>query len=72
MEGMDLVKDVSAAASAGFGGEEGVWAWGKGYTRQEATDFHVVAIDYGMKQNILRVSGFGRVQGDGASRYCNC
>jgi carbamoyl-phosphate synthase small subunit len=34
------------------------WAWGQGYRRQDAADqkaaLHVVAIDYGLKRNILR------------------
>ncbi len=55
IEGMDLAKGVSAAASDGFGGgDECLWTWEHGYTKQEAADFHVVALDYGMKQNILR------------------
>jgi carbamoyl-phosphate synthase small subunit len=28
--------------------------WGKGYPRQTAPELHVVAIDYGLKRNILR------------------
>ncbi len=30
------------------------WAWGKGYGRQKGPEHHVVAIDYGLKRNILR------------------
>ena len=30
------------------------WAWGKGYGRQEHPELHVVAVDYGLKRNILR------------------
>ena len=30
------------------------WAWGKGYGRQDEPELHVVAIDYGLKRNILR------------------
>ena len=28
--------------------------WGKGYQRQQQPEFHVVALDYGLKRNILR------------------
>ncbi|MFZ1894967.1 MAG: carbamoyl phosphate synthase small subunit, partial [Rhodoplanes sp.] len=31
------------------------WIWDKGYGRQDAPEFHVVAIDYGVKRNILRL-----------------
>ena len=34
--------------------DETRWAWGKGYGRQEAPELHVVAVDYGIKRNILR------------------
>jgi carbamoyl-phosphate synthase small subunit len=54
IEGTDLAKDVSAAASVGFGSDECLWTREAGFAHQTAPDFHVVAIDYGMKQNILR------------------
>ena len=34
--------------------DESRWVWGKGYARQENPDLHVVAVDYGLKRNILR------------------
>ena len=34
--------------------DETRWAWGTGYGRQEAPELHVVAVDYGLKRNILR------------------
>ena len=37
-----------------FTWDETPWEWGKGYGRQEHPEFHVVAIDYGIKRNILR------------------
>jgi carbamoyl-phosphate synthase small subunit len=37
-----------------FDWDETPWAWGKGYGHQQAPEFHVVAIDYGIKRNILR------------------
>lgn len=52
MEGLDLAKDVTAGQS--YSWDETEWQWGKGYGRQESPRFHVVAIDYGLKCNILR------------------
>ncbi len=50
--GMDLVPDVTCGQS--YTWDEMRWAWGTGYARQEQPDFHVVALDYGLKRNILR------------------
>jgi carbamoyl-phosphate synthase small subunit len=50
--GLDLVPEVTAGQS--YTWDETRWAWGKGYGRQEAPDLHVVAVDYGLKRNILR------------------
>src|SRR5438046_6082213 len=50
--GMDLVPMVSC--SQRFTWDETPWEWDKGYGRQENPRFHVVAIDYGIKRNILR------------------
>jgi len=50
--GLDLAKDVTAGQS--YSWDETEWQWGKGYGRQEQPRFHVVAIDYGLKRNILR------------------
>jgi carbamoyl-phosphate synthase small subunit len=52
MEGLDLAKDVTAGQS--YSWDESEWLWGEGYGRQEQPSFHVVAIDYGLKRNILR------------------
>jgi carbamoyl-phosphate synthase small subunit len=52
MVGLDLAKDVTCGQS--YSWDETAWQWGKGYGRQEAPRFHVVAIDYGLKRNILR------------------
>lgn len=52
IEGMDLAKDVTAGQS--YSWDETLWAWNEGYGRQDAPQFHVVAIDYGTKRNILR------------------
>ena len=50
--GMDLVPMVTSAQR--FTWDETPWEWEKGYGRQSAPEFHVVAIDYGIKRNILR------------------
>ena len=51
--GMDLVPRVTSAQR--FTWDETPWVWGQGYGRNEETKFHVVAIDYGVKRNILRL-----------------
>ena len=51
--GMDLVPMVTSAQR--FTWDETEWDWEKGYGRQESPEFHVVAIDYGIKRNILRL-----------------
>jgi carbamoyl-phosphate synthase small subunit len=55
--GMDLVPKVTSAQR--FTWDETPWQWGKGYGRQSThqgkPEFHVVAIDYGVKRNILRL-----------------
>jgi carbamoyl-phosphate synthase small subunit len=50
--GMDLVPMVTSGQR--FDWDETPWEWGKGYGRNEAPQFNVVAIDYGIKRNILR------------------
>ncbi|WP_337875269.1 glutamine-hydrolyzing carbamoyl-phosphate synthase small subunit [Elioraea sp.] len=52
LEGMDLAREVTTRQR--YEWDETVWAWPAGYGRQEAPRFHVVAIDYGAKRNILR------------------
>jgi carbamoyl-phosphate synthase small subunit len=52
LEGMDLAKSVSCTQS--YTWDETAWAWPSGYGRQAAPRFHVVAVDYGAKRNILR------------------
>ena len=51
--GMDLVPRVTSGQR--FTWDETEWTWGKGYGRNEQTKFHVVAVDYGIKRNILRL-----------------
>ena len=51
--GMDLVPMVTSGQR--FDWDETPWQWNKGYGRQTTEpEFHVVAIDYGIKRNILR------------------
>jgi carbamoyl-phosphate synthase small subunit len=50
--GMDLVPMVTTAQR--FTWDETPWQWGEGYGRRDHAEFHVVAIDYGIKRNILR------------------
>jgi carbamoyl-phosphate synthase small subunit len=51
--GMDLVPMVTCGQR--FTWDETPWVWGKGYGRLDDPEFHVVAIDYGIKRNILRL-----------------
>src|SRR5436853_7287050 len=53
LEGMDLVPMVTSGQR--FSWDETPWAWGKGFGRLESPEFNVVAIDYGIKRNILRL-----------------
>ena len=54
LEGMDLAIEVSAKESRLW--KDGVWKLGFGYGKDEAADDrpHVVALDYGAKNNIFR------------------
>ena len=52
LEGMDLARDVTCRQT--YGWDETRWQLGRGYGKQSAPRFHVVAIDYGAKRNILR------------------
>jgi carbamoyl-phosphate synthase small subunit len=51
--GMDLVPMVTSGQR--FSWDETEWKLGEGYGRQTNGEFHVVAIDYGIKRNILRL-----------------
>jgi carbamoyl-phosphate synthase small subunit len=50
--GLDLVPDVTSGQS--YTWDETRWVWNTGYGRNENPEFNVVAIDYGLKRNILR------------------
>ncbi|MGM0535734.1 MAG: glutamine-hydrolyzing carbamoyl-phosphate synthase small subunit [Pseudomonadota bacterium] len=55
LKGMDLARVVSCQAP--YEWSEGEWALGAGYADASATErpYHVVAYDYGVKRNILRM-----------------
>lgn len=53
LAGMDLAKVVSATET--FAWNEGEWVLGEGYVTQDKPRFHVVAYDFGVKRNILRM-----------------
>lgn len=52
LEGMDLAKDVTCAQTSSW--DETTWTLGGGYGRQTQPRYHVVAVDFGAKRNILR------------------
>ncbi|WP_150523974.1 glutamine-hydrolyzing carbamoyl-phosphate synthase small subunit [Roseibium sediminis] len=53
LEGMDLAKGVSTTQAHPW--HEKTWEWGTGYSTGEPRDFKVVALDFGVKRNILRL-----------------
>jgi carbamoyl-phosphate synthase small subunit len=53
LAGMDLAKEVTVAAPYQWAETE--WKLGRGYGQQTEPRFHVVAFDYGVKRNILRM-----------------
>ncbi len=59
LEGMDLAKDVTTTQTHGW--DETPWHWNEGYAAREgAAKFKVVAMDFGIKSNILReLAGIG-------------
>jgi len=52
IEGQDLAREVTCGQS--YEWDETLWTLENGFGRQETPQFHVVAIDYGLKRNILR------------------
>ena len=52
IEGMDLARNVTCGQS--YQWDETIWRWPGGYGRQTRPSAHVVAVDYGLKRNILR------------------
>jgi len=52
LKGMDLAREVTCGQS--YSWDESEWTLRGGYGRQTEPRFHVVAVDYGAKRNILR------------------
>ena len=52
LDGMDLAIEVTTKQS--YSWNETTWALGKGYGKLDKPRYHVVAVDYGAKRNILR------------------
>ncbi len=56
--GLDLAKEVTSGQSSSW--RETPWVWDEGYGEQAEPSMHIVAIDYGVKRNILRLlAGLG-------------
>lgn len=53
LKGMDLAKEVTHTES--FAWTEAEWDLASGYAQAKETPFHVVAYDFGVKRNILRM-----------------
>ena len=53
LEGLDLAKDVSTAQT--YQWTEGSWTLENGFSHGNTQAYHIVAIDYGTKANILRL-----------------
>ena len=53
LEGMDLVPEVTADAQNSW--HEKPWVWDEGYGQNGAEQHHIVAMDFGVKRNILRL-----------------
>ena len=53
LKGMDLAREVTRGDFHNW--TESVWTLKSGYLRQGTTDYHVVAYDFGVKSNILRM-----------------
>jgi len=55
---LDLAKEVTSGQSSFW--SQTPWVWNEGYGEQTAPSMHIVAIDYGVKRNILRLlAGLG-------------
>ncbi len=53
LEGMDLAPSVSTTEPQQW--NQGSWVWNEGYASSPDAKYHVVAIDFGVKRNILRL-----------------
>lgn len=58
LEGLDLAKAATSGQSSSW--TQGPWAWDEGFSENGAQVAHIVAVDYGVKRNILRLfTGLG-------------
>ncbi|MEZ5790281.1 MAG: glutamine-hydrolyzing carbamoyl-phosphate synthase small subunit [Nitratireductor sp.] len=58
LEGADLAIEVTSGQMSQW--NETPWVWNEGYGERKDEAFHIVALDYGIKRNILRlVAGLG-------------
>ena len=56
--GLDLAKDVTSGQSSLW--QETPWVWNEGYGERNEASMHIVAVDFGVKRNILRLlAGLG-------------
>ena len=56
--GLDLAREVTSGQSSPW--TETPWVWNEGYGEQAEPTMHIVAVDYGVKRNILRLlAGLG-------------
>lgn len=53
LKGMDLAREVTSAET--YQWDHGSWVIGEGYPAIAESEFHVVAYDFGVKRNILRM-----------------
>ena len=53
LKGMDLAREVSVKTR--YDWQQGEWRLGHGYTENTELPYHVVAFDFGVKRNILRM-----------------
>lgn len=58
LEGLDLAKEVTSGQSSVW--SENPWVWNEGFSDAAETAMHIVAVDFGVKRNILRLlAGLG-------------
>ncbi|WP_336276512.1 glutamine-hydrolyzing carbamoyl-phosphate synthase small subunit [Bartonella sp. CB178] len=57
---LDLAKKAASKQLVEW--NEKPWIWNKGYSINDAHNFHIVAVDYGIKRNILRLMAARRAR----------
>lgn len=53
LENLDLASEATSGQTSKW--DEKPWVWDKGYDTNTASDLHIVALDFGVKRNILRL-----------------